>query len=42
MLSDNKDLSKIKLIDFGLSAIFVEANTRFTGNIGTPIYLAPE
>jgi len=33
---------KVKLIDFGLSAICEEGNARFTNHVGTPLYLAPE
>ena len=42
MLSDIKNLSNVKLIDFGLSAICHEVGARFSSSCGTPIYLAPE
>jgi len=41
MLSKENDLSCIKMIDFGLSKDFSEANTMHTMS-GSPYYIAPE
>lgn len=43
MLHEESNLSTIKLIDFGLSAIMSEETTNtFINAAGTPIYLPPE
>lgn len=43
LIHDPKDLSSVKLSDFGLSAMVSEYSSRFfTEQCGTPLYMAPE
>ena len=38
----DRDLSSVKLIDFGMSKILEEENTLMNTKLGTPYYISPE
>ena len=43
LIEDDKDLSSVKVTDFGLSAMISEYSSKFfTEQCGTPMYMAPE
>ena len=42
MFANENDLSSVKLIDFGLSALIISNFKILTTNCGTPLYYPPE